>query len=179
MTSFRRRVLHLPSAITALALLAGVQPATSQVMDRIIKEKTIKVGYIPSPPGTIKDPATGEVKGYYVDGLRYIFKTIGVEPVLVETTWANYAAGLQSGQFDMSIAGTFATIQRAAAVEFTKPIFYLGYSAIVKKGDTRFSTLSDFNKEGVKIAVILGGAAEEYAKEHFPKATLITLATGE
>jgi polar amino acid transport system substrate-binding protein len=178
MTSFWRHVLRLPSAITALALLAGIQPAASQVMDRIIKDKTIKVGYIPSPPGTIKDPASGEVKGYYVDGLRYIFKAIGVEPVLVETTWANYAAGLQSGQFDMSIAGTFATIQRAAAVEFTKPIHYLGYSAIVKKGDERFKTLADLNKKDIKIAVVQGGAASEYAKENFPLATLVTLSTG-
>lgn len=164
--------------VAAFAACAGMQPASAQVMDRILKEKTIKVGYIPSPPGSIKDPATGEVKGYYIDGLRYIFKSIGVEPVLVETTWANFAAGLQSGQFDLSIAGTFATIQRAAAVEFTKPIHYLGYSAIVKKTDTRFKTLADFNKEGIKIAVVQGGAAQEYVKENFPKATIVALGTG-
>ncbi len=152
--------------------------AQAQVMDRILRERKIKIGYIPSPPGTIKDPATGEVKGYYVDGVRYMFKTINVEPEFVETTWANFAAGLQSGQFDLSIAGTFATIQRAAAVEFTQPIHYLGYSAIVKKGDTRFRTLSDFNQEGIKIAVVQGGAGQEFAKENFPKATLIVLATG-
>jgi polar amino acid transport system substrate-binding protein len=118
------------------------------------------------------------VKGYYVDGVRYIFKTIGVEPEFVETTWANFAAGLQSGQFDLSMAGTFATIQRAAAVEFTKPIHYLGYSAVVKKGDERFKALGDFNKDGIKIAVVQGGAAQEYVKENFPKATIVALATG-
>jgi len=164
--------------LAALAVPASVQPASAQVMDRILKERTIKIGYIPSPPGTIKDPASGEVKGFYVEGVRYIFKTIGVEPVFVETTWANFAAGLQSGQFDLSMAGTFATIQRAAAVEFTKPIHYLGYSAIVKKGDERFKTLADFNKEGIKIAVVQGGAGQEYVKESFPKATVVALGTG-
>ncbi|MBN8992251.1 MAG: amino acid ABC transporter substrate-binding protein [Rhizobiales bacterium] len=177
MNSITRYSLRLGSTLAALALLVGVQPAASQVMDRILKEKTIKVGYIPSPPGTIKDPATGEVKGYYVDGLRYIFKAIGVEPVLVETTWTNYAAGLQSGQFDLSIAGTFATVQRAAAVEFTKPIHYLGYSAIVKKGDERFKTLADLNKKDIKIAVVQGGAAHEYVKESFPLANVVALGT--
>lgn len=146
-------------------------------MDRILKDKSIRVGYIPSPPGTIKDPASGDVKGYYVDGLRYIFKTIGVEPVFVETTWTNYAAGLQAGQFDLSIAGTFATVQRAAAVEFTKPIHYLGYSAIVKKGDERFKTLAAFNAKDVKIAVVQGGAAYEYARENFPLSTVVALST--
>jgi len=178
MKNFFRRPLVLFGLLGTLMASAVAQPADAQVMDRILKDKTIKVGYIPSPPGTIKDPATGEVKGYYVDGLRYIFKTIGVEAVLVETTWANFAAGLQSGQFDMSIAGTFATIQRAAAVEFTKPIHYLGYSAIVKKGDERFKALGDFNKEGLKIAVVQGGAAQEYVKENFPNATVVALSTG-
>ena len=166
--------------VLVTALLAVLQlQAQAQVMDRILKEKKINVGYIPSPPGAMKDLKTGGVVGYYVDGLRYIFQSVHVEPELIETTWANFAAGLQSGQFDMSIAGTFATIQRAASVEFTRPIFYLGYSAVVKKGDTRFKALSDFNKEGIKIAVLLGGAAAEYVKENFPKATMVTLATGE
>jgi polar amino acid transport system substrate-binding protein len=163
---------------TAIWLAGSAQGAHAQIMDRILKDKQIRVGYIPSPPGTIKDPATGEVKGYYVDGLRYMFNAIGVEPVLIETTWANFAAGLQSGQFDMSIAGTFATIQRAAAVEFTKPINYLGYSAIVKKGDERFKVPADMNKEGIKIAVVQGGAGQEFVKENCPKATLVALATG-
>jgi polar amino acid transport system substrate-binding protein len=170
--------LAVAAVATAVWLAGSAQGVHAQIMDRILKDKQIRVGYIPSPPGTIKDPATGEVKGYYVDGLRYIFSTIGVEPVLVETTWANFAAGLQSGQFDMSIAGTFATIQRAAAVEFTKPISYLGYSAIVKKGDDRFKVLTDMNKEGIKIAVVQGGAGQEFVKENFPKATIVALATG-
>ena len=131
MKSIVRRSFLLGSMLAALVAPAIAQPASAQVMDRILKDKTVKIGYIPSPPAVIKDPASGEVKGFYVDGARYIFKTIGVEPVFVETTWANFAAGLQSGQFDFSIAGTFATVQRAAAVEFTKPIHYLGYSAIV------------------------------------------------
>jgi len=155
------------------------QHVQAQVMERIINDKKIKVGYIPAPPGTIKDPLSGEVKGYYVDGLRYIFRTIHVEPELIETTWANFAAGLQSGQFDLSMAGTFATIQRAAAVEFTRPINYLGYSAIIKKGDERFKTLSDLNKDGIKIAVVQGGAGLEYVKENFPKVTIVALATGD
>ncbi len=178
MKSIVRRSLLLGSMLAALVAPASVQTASAQVMDRILKEKSIKIGYIPSPPGTIKDPASGEIKGFYVEGVRYIFKTIGVEPVFVETTWANFAAGLQSGQFDLSMAGTFATVQRAAAVEFTKPIHYLGYSAIVKKGDERFKTLADFNKEGIKIAVVQGGAGMEYVKENFPKATLVALGTG-
>jgi ABC-type amino acid transport substrate-binding protein len=177
MKQILRRALVLAGLATVALTLPAVPEANAQTMDRILRDKSIKVGYIPSPPGTIKDPASGDVKGYYIDGLRYIFKAIGVEVVLVETTWANFAAGLQAGQFDMSIAGTFATVQRAAAVEFTKPIHYLGYSAVVKKGDDRFKTLADFNKKGIRIAAVQGGAAAEYVKENFGSATLVLLNT--
>jgi polar amino acid transport system substrate-binding protein len=164
--------------LAAPIFAASTDHAAAQLMDKILKEKKIRIGYIPSPPGTIKDPKTGEVTGYYVEGVRYMFKTIGVEPEFVESTWATFAAGLNSGQFDLSIAGTFATIQRAAAVEFTNPIHYLGYSAVAKKGDTRFKKLSDLNQAGIKIAVVQGGAGQEYVKENFPKATVVALATG-
>lgn len=174
-----RAIARLSMILVTGATLAATQPqAHAGIMDRILTEKTIKVGYIPAPPVAIRDPATGEVSGYYVDGLRAIFKAIGVKPIMVETTWATFIAGLQSGQFDLSIAGTFATIPRAAAVEFTKPINYVGYGAIVKQGDTRFKSLSDFDQAGIKIAVVQGGAGEAYVQENFPKATIVALSTG-
>ncbi len=177
-TTFRRLALATGMVAIALAGTAALADAKAQMMDRILTDKKVKVGYIPSPPGTIKDPASGEVKGFYVEGVRYMFDQIGVEIEFVETTWANFAAGLQSGQFDFSMAGTFATIKRAAAVEFTNPIHYLGYSAVVKKGDERFKSLADFNQEGIKIAVVQGGAGQEYVRENFPKAEMVQLATG-
>lgn len=177
----RARILRLAAlAAIVMACVAGFAfgSANAQVMDRILSEKKIKIGFIPSPPGTIKDPKTGELSGFYVDAVRLIFKQANIEPEFVETVWASFAAGLQSGQFDLSIAGTFATVTRATAVEFTQPISYLGYSAIVKKGDTRFKSIADFNNEKIKVALIQGGASVDYAKENFPKAQLVTLSTG-
>lgn len=172
------RGFRLAAIAIAAAVALGTGTAGAQTMDRILSEKKIKIGFIPSPPGTIKDPKTGEIGGFYVDAVRLVFKTANIEPEFVETTWGNFVTGLQSGQFDLSIAGTFATVPRAAAVEFTKPISYLGYSAIIKKGDTRFRQIADFDRADIKIAVIQGGASVEYAKENFPKAQLATLATG-
>jgi polar amino acid transport system substrate-binding protein len=166
--------------LIVLGLLVGLAPAASraQVLDRIISDHKIKIGYIASPPSAIKDPNTGDLSGISVDAVRLIFKQINVEPVFVETTWGTFVAGLQSGQFDLCIAGTFATVGRASAVEFTHPVSYLGYSAIVKKGDTRFKTIADFNNPDITIALLQGGASVEYAKEFFPKAKTTLLATG-
>jgi polar amino acid transport system substrate-binding protein len=172
------RLLAILMAFAVAAPVVVAIPASAQTMDRILSQGTVKIGYIPAPPGTIKDPKTGDLSGFYVDAIRLIFSQIKVKPVFVETTWGNFVAGLQSGQFDLCIAGTFATVPRAAAIEFTKPVSYLGYSAVVKKGDTRFHTLADFNHSNVKIALIQGGASVEYAKEFFPKAQRVLLASG-
>lgn len=177
------RFAFMRVALAALALMAFTPLAISTAsaegaLDKILREKEFKIGYIPSPPSMIKDPKTGELSGFYVDAINYITGQIGVKPVYIETTWANFAAGLNSGQFDLSIAGTFATVLRAGAVEFTIPIAYLGYSAIVKKGDTRFKTPADLNRPGIKIALIQGGASVDYAKENWPKAQFVLLATG-
>lgn len=166
------------AALLPLAANTAMAQSPGGTMDRIMSEKKFKIGYIPSPPTTIKDPASGELKGFAVDAMRYVCTTLNVEPVFVETTWANFVSGLNSGQFDLCIAGTFATILRASAVQFTKPIWYLGYSAVARKGDTRFAKPSDLNKEGIKIALIQGGASVEYAKENWPKAERVLLSTG-
>src|SRR5579871_2974035 len=89
--------------LAAPIFASTADPAGAQMMEKILRDKKVKIGYIPSPPGTIKDPATGEVTGYYVEGVRYMFKSINVEVEFVETTWATFIAGLQSGQFDFSI----------------------------------------------------------------------------
>ena len=175
----RRTILVSLAVIVALS---GSLPAVTLAagsLERIEKEKAFKIGFIPSPPGVIKDPKTGELSGYYIDTVRVICEQMGVKPVFVEAAWGTFVAGLQSGQFDLSIAATFATIPRAMAVDFTHPIHYLGYSAVVKKGDARFKSLGDIDQPGIKVAVVQGAAGHEYAKQNFKNAQLTVLATSD
>ena len=172
----RRLALCCSLALAMLAFAAGL--GSAQTLQDIVSRGEMKIGYIPAPPGTIKDANTGELSGFYVDGIREIAAMMKVKPVFVETTWGTFVAGLQSGQFDMAIAGTFATVQRAMVVSFTKPIFYLGYGAVVRVNDTRYKTLDDMNTPETRIAVVQGGSAEDFARRNMPKAQIITLATG-
>ncbi|MGE0717063.1 MAG: substrate-binding periplasmic protein [Alphaproteobacteria bacterium] len=166
-------------ALSLAAVAAAPRPAAAAgELQEIIKRGTIRIGWINSPPNSMKDPRSGELRGTYIDGAKEMVAQMGLKVEWVETTWGTFVAGLQSGQFDFCIAGTFATLKRAMAVDFTKPIFYIGYSAIVAKDETRFATVEDLNREGVKIAVVQGGAAEDFARRNMPKAQLVTLATG-
>lgn len=175
----RRAFFWTAAAFLVLWTLAfGARTAIAQTVQDIVSRGELRIGYIPAPPGTIKDPISNDLSGFYVEGMREIARQMGVKPVFIETTWGNFVAGLQSGQFDMSIAGTFATVQRSMSVTFTKPIFYLGYGALVRLNDDRYKTLADIDAPGTRVAVVQGGAAEDYARRNFPKAQVITLATG-
>ena len=125
--------------VTLLAMLAGMAgvlvPAaraqSNTTFEKILKSGKIRFGFIVSPPSAIRDPASGKLSGFYVDAAREIAELMHVEPVFVETTWANFAPALQAGQFDISIAATFATIPRAMAVSFSKPINYQSFSGVI------------------------------------------------
>jgi polar amino acid transport system substrate-binding protein len=56
---------------------------------------------------------------------------------------------------------------------------YVGNSAIVSKGETRFHSITDLNRDGITIAVTEGEAGCEYAKSHLAKAKLIVLSGGD
>lgn len=156
---------------------SSAQAQSQNTFERVLKEKKIRFGYIPSPPSAIRDPATGAISGFYVDGARAIAQLMKVEPVMVETTWANFASALQAGQFDVSIAATFATIPRAMAISFTNPINYQSFSGMKRKGDSRFNTLQDLNKPDVKVAVVQGSAGHEFVMQYLPKAQVVALST--
>ncbi|CAO3454483.1 amino acid ABC transporter substrate-binding protein (plasmid) [Azospirillum brasilense] len=176
MSAFRTLISSL--VVGALVTFGAVKAQAAGEVEKIVRQGELKIGYIPSPPGTAKDPKTGELTGFYVDAARTIAEQMGVRPVFIETTWANFVAGLQAGQFDMSIGATFATVKRATVVDFTKPIFYLGSVAVVKNDEARFASLADMNKPDVRIAVVQGTAAEDFVRRTIPNAKMTSLAGG-
>jgi polar amino acid transport system substrate-binding protein len=146
---------------------------------KIKKEGVLRVGYILASPWAIKDPETGKLSGTFVDTINEIAINMEVKVEFVEATFATFIAGLQSKQYDLSIAPTFSTIQRAKSVAFTIPLMAAGNSAIVRKGDNRFKTLEDIDQEGITVAVTQGEQGHEYAKANFKRAKITVIASGD
>jgi ABC-type amino acid transport substrate-binding protein len=149
---------------------------STDLLEKIKSKKKIKVGYISYFDITFRDGNTEKTKGFLVDVLNEAIKDLDIsaeDVEFVETDWANFALGLQSGKYDLSIAGTFNTPVRAQAVNFSRPIFYLGNGAVVKRDDNRFHSIQDFNQEGITIAVVQGEQGYEYAKRNLTKATIV------
>lgn len=158
----------------------GIQCAEARTLQEILSSKKIRLGTVPYPPMTVIDPKTNAYSGLWVDGPTFLFKELGLEVELVETKWPAFAAGLQSNQFDVFVGGSFATPKRAAVLDFSRPIMYMGHSVAVRKKDAdKFKTLADIDKPGVVIATVLGSSGYEYCKEHIKNATIRALDTGD
>lgn len=178
----RRISWHLPALtfFLALALTPGctrdeVKKQTDSAFDRISDAKRLRVGYIVFPPAITKDANTQALGGHFVETIKEIAKQAEWQIEFVETDWSGFSAGLDSKRFDLSIAPTFVTIPRAKAVSFTRPLFYAGNSAILRKGDQRFSDILSLDRSDVTISVTQGEAGHEYAKANFKNAKIRVL----
>jgi len=135
MISRKNRIYRLvPTLFAAMAVVSLlVTPAEARDMADITKSKKFNIGVVPFPPDVIRDPKTGEYKGIFVDAARTICETIEVECVFKEFAWATFIAGIQSRQIDLSVASTYSKMKRALVVNFSQPIYFLGYRAVAKK----------------------------------------------
>jgi ABC-type amino acid transport substrate-binding protein len=176
----RLNVGTLLSVMAAAGLALGVGSAEARNLETILKDKTIKLGTIPYPPVTTKDPKTNEWAGFWVEGPKLMFEAAGLKVEFVETKWATFPSGLQSDQFDVFVGGAFNTPRRAAAVSFSRPVMYMGHSVTIRKEDAaKFKSLSDIDKPGVTVATVLGTSGHEYMKQNFKNATIKPLDTGD
>lgn len=109
----------LPAAglVATGAALAGASQAVAQeanesTWDRIMRTRTLRVGAAAYEPWYFKDEARGSAPGGVLVGDmmwrgigigvgKAIADALEVEMAVVETTWANAVAGLQSNQFDI------------------------------------------------------------------------------
>ena len=155
-------------------------PSRGSALQRIQSRGEMRVGYLVWDPTVIRDPETGKLSGIYPDMVQQIAQNLNVKVSWEETTLANFAAGLTSGQFDFSVGATFVTIPRATAVAFTQPVAYVGNGGIVRsEGEFFPESIEDLNKPGIRIAVLQGQALEEYCRKNLPEADLLTISGGD
>jgi ABC-type amino acid transport substrate-binding protein len=179
----------LASALFGLLLTVGCRPVEQDqlgishspaAIDQIVKRGEMRVGYLVWEPCVTREPGASTLGGIFPAMVEQIAKNLGVRVVWKETTLANFAAGLGTGQFDFSIGPTFTTIPRAAAVNFTQPVAYVGNSAVVARGSTLGpKSLFDLNLPSITIAILQGQALEEFVRHNLPKAKHLILAGGD
>ena len=91
-----------------------------------------------------------------------------------ETTWGTAAADVSTGRCDVMLT-YFNQIPRSFTIAFTKPLIYVGDSALVRADDSRFSNVKDimeFDKAEYTIVVANGESGHNFVKDNFKNAKI-------
>lgn len=160
------------SAVNAHSASVQQDIAQSSVIEQILKRGVLKVGMDTFQPWAMKDK-NGTFIGFEIDVARRLADDMGVKVEFVPTAWSGIIPALLTGKFDVIIGGMGILPKRALKVNFTRPYDYSGMSIVAHKElASGFSSLDDFNKKDVQVAVKLGTTAVIAAKKYLPEATL-------
>lgn len=171
--------LAVIAALIPLGCTSGVSQAKGEsAFQKTQASKTLRIGYIVAPPWVAKDPS-GKLVGTSVDTIEEVARLADWKLTYTESTFENFATDMVNGRYDLSIAPTFSTVPRAKLVAFGRPQMFVGNSAIIRQGDSRFKSLSDIDKKGVTVAVTAGEAGNEFAKANFKNATIKVITEGD
>jgi polar amino acid transport system substrate-binding protein len=167
-------VLLLGFGLAGNAFAGKLQMQLSQesTLEQIMKRGVLRVGMDTFVPWAMKDK-TGKFVGFEIDVARQLAEDMGVKVEFVPTKWAGIIPALLTGKFDVLIGGMGIRTKRALKVNFTIPYDYSGMSMVAsKKKAAGFSSLDDFNKPDVELAIKMGTTAVMAAKKYIPRAKL-------
>ena len=113
----------------------------------------------------------GEHVGFDMDIVQAIAEEAGFEIDLQVTNFDGIIPGLQTGTFDIAIAGITITDERKNAVDFTSPYYQSGIRIGVPIDNDDINSIEDL--DGKTVAVRLGSAPLDYINEHVPGANAL------
>ncbi|WP_434702725.1 transporter substrate-binding domain-containing protein [Pseudomonas sp. Z1-12] len=179
---FPRSIFNAMLGVTAMGALlaqAPVQAAESQIWKDVQKAGVLRCGAAVAAPYVMRDAASSQYSGYFVDLCRdFGEKVLKVKVEFVDTVWDNQVAGLQSGKWDLSMALN-QTPERALAVAFTVPATDYQISLLINKDNPKLAgagtSIADYDKAGVTIAVMSGSAADKAVSGLVKQATIVRL----
>jgi polar amino acid transport system substrate-binding protein len=160
------------SSQTALSATLQQQLVQESTVEKVIRNGVLRVGMDTFQPWAMKDK-NGKFIGFEIDVATRLAEDMGVKVEFIPTAWSGIIPALLTGKFDVIIGGMGILPKRALKVNFSQPYDFSGMSIVAHKVQADgFSSLEDFNKPEVQVAVKLGTSAVIAAKKYLPKATL-------
>jgi polar amino acid transport system substrate-binding protein len=173
------KLMQSLAAALAVAGFIGAAQAQSQspAMERIEKQKQLRVGWAVWHPYVYRDPKSNQVQGISYELLQDMGKTLGVNVVWVEDNWSTLPAGIQANKFEITNLMAI-TPPRAEVVGFSEPVTQHGLSLLAPQAEVaKTRSWQDWDKPGIKIAVTLGANSDMFVTEKFKKAEIVRLKT--
>ncbi|MDE2362481.1 MAG: transporter substrate-binding domain-containing protein [Hyphomicrobiales bacterium] len=144
------------------------------LLDRIVARGVLRVGTTGDyKPFTYRNPDTGKFEGFDIDQAEALAAAMGVKAEFVPTAWPNLAADFAADKFDIAMGGVSITLDRARKGYFSLPYLHEGKTPIARCADkTRYETLAEIDRPGVRVIVNPGGTNERFARAHIKTAPI-------
>jgi polar amino acid transport system substrate-binding protein len=177
----RGKAVFVMAVLIAGGAMLGVAGVGAQgrvsALDRIEREKTLRVGWAVWHPYVFRDPKSNQIVGLSYELIQDMGKAFGVRIEWVEDSWATLPAGVQAGKFELTNLMAI-TPPRAQVVDFSEPVTQHGLSLIAPKEEVaKTKSWQDWDRPGVKIAVTLGANSDMFVTQRFKKAEIVRLKT--
>ena len=122
-------------------------------------------------PFSFKDE--GVLKGIDIELGNILAKEMGVKAKFVEQDLSTIIDFVASGKADIAISSLTVTDERSKLVAFSDPYFVTGKGILSKIKAVQEAVEGTKNEENVILAVVENSSSEEYAKKHYPEASLL------
>lgn len=161
-----RIVVSLIALVTVVSLASGVfaqEMVFEKLWPKVQKEGVLRVGVAACEPHCIKDPKTGEWSGVAINVMKKLAGALEVKLEPIDTTWDYIIAGLLARKWDIA-AALNERPTRALVVNFSLPFYFYEISFAYNKNNKNLrdaSTFEDFDKKGLKCAVMSGTAQDK------------------
>jgi ABC-type amino acid transport substrate-binding protein len=160
-----------PPAVPDSQLPTVPKPGSSPTLDRIMKEKMLRVGVGQAPPMQLKDPTTNRWLGVDPVLVERLGEYLKVKVELIDSDWSVIVAGLQAQKYDI-VTDIFNTEARRQVVDFTEPYRYGGIAYILLRTRDDLKGVEDLNRTGVTIATATGTGNEQMTQKLLPNAKI-------
>jgi polar amino acid transport system substrate-binding protein len=180
MKKWKSLLMALGAALVMAAQgVAHAQSSSSGYWQAVQKSGVLRCGVANAPPYVIRDPKTGQYSGIFVDLCReFGEQELGVKVQMVETSWDNIVAGLQSNRWDLALALN-RTPKRALAIAYSGPVWNYEITGVYDKANPKFKTppksLADIDRAGTTIGVMTGTAADQLLTARVKNAGILRL----
>ena len=113
----------------------------------------------------------GSYQGIDIVMADNLAQALGVDLLLVQTSWPTLMTDLLAGDYDIAMSGVSRTVERAR-LAFLSDAYYQGGKTAISRCDQaqRYSTLAEIDQPGVRVIVNPGGTNEKFVDANIRKA---------
>ncbi|MBI1328183.1 MAG: transporter substrate-binding domain-containing protein [Alphaproteobacteria bacterium] len=170
--------MNLRHVIALLVIsLFSVQPALAAdaLYDKVMKNGTIRCGYVIFPPFLMKEDGK-TLSGVSYDAFNAMGNAMGLKVEWVEEVpWDNLIAGLDSGRIDAICSFLGVSAQRMTRADFLTAPLYSVEGVWVRRDEKRFTKNEQLDSPDVTFAATEGTMFGGMVANDFPKAKLNSL----